>query len=176
MKYIWLIFVLFLIVRAIWRIIENSRGRGRDVSGDLPREELPPAGRLPARTGERRKPDLPGYLTRRSGSPGAETSAGPGQGAGPHPDGEPRPPGGTVPEVQPADAVERHPLPETACPERPREHRGGPGQPRARRRDRGNALCPEDVLNGIVWSQILGPRGGLQAQKRQNAPSRLMRF
>lgn len=129
----------------------------------------------PSGDGREDRPQLniPEYLKRRSPAPGAEAGA---AGEGPKrrlpagncpPDaektvGETRPPTTRVREELPTAAIDP-----AGCP---REAQGDPAlRLRRRRRTQGGLLddmiCPEEVIKGLVWSQILGPRGGLQAKR-----------
>ncbi len=173
-KTIWIIIFLVVLLRSIWRRMERtgSAGRYEEPVGTAAPDpvELPPE-HEPGERG-RRKLNLPDYITGRGS--GSDASGG---------EGAPR----SVPEKAAAGRlsleVEGRPGRKArevniALPDRRSLPENLPGQtfaaaPRRSRRQRAEEYFidfsdgPEQVLKGIVWAEILGPRGGRQMQRRK---------
>lgn len=179
MENLWLLLLVIVIFRSIWRLMERSRAQG---GFDGPWGGPPSGGKedLPwkrAPKGEERehrpKLNIPEYLTRRSGDPAAGDAASK-EKVKPRPAVEE-----SVTVIEKTDAgkkpekrLREGPLEDTAAlPGCLREDQGelAPRERHRRRGDEslpGDIICPEEVIKGIVWSQILGPRGGLRAKRR----------
>lgn len=178
MKYIWLLFMIIIVFRMIWRLAERSRAQGKldgpwggpsSGQGDLPWKRAP--------KGEEReyRPQLniPEYLTRRGGDTTAGDTASKEK-------EKPRPAiedGTAVIEKtdrgkKPEKCLREDLLGDTAVLSQCSREDQKEAAPRERNRHRGEAdlfddmICPGEVMKGIIWSQILGPRGGLRAKRR----------
>lgn len=149
MEYIWLIIMVAIILRSVGRLMERSGYRGKF---ELPRKELPydeddlflestpsgePGKSIPALS-------LPEYPAARGGD---LTAAGDGS---------------RTAGVQKGPAGQRPP------------ERGGnidtcrePDDGLCGAELFGGGISQREFIKGMVWSQILGPRGGLQASKRR---------
>lgn len=175
MKYIWLLFMVIIIFRMIWR---RSRAQGKfdgSWGSQSPGQKDLPWKRSPK--GEERdfrpKLNLPEYLTRRSDG----TATGD---ADSKEEGKPRPavedgatgvgkqdwkkkPEKTLREERSGDTAV---LPRCSLEDQkeaaPRERHGWQGDSDLF----DDVICPGEVIKGIVWSQILGPRGGHRAKRR----------
>lgn len=150
MEYIWLIIMVAIILRSVGRLMERSGYRGKF---ELPRKELPcdeddlllestpsgePGESIPALS-------LPEYPAARGGD---LTAAG---------------------DVTMTVGMQKEP-----AGQRPPER--GRNIDTCRELDDGlcgaelfaGGISQREFIKGMVWSQILGPRGGLQASKRLN--------
>ncbi|MFX4263455.1 hypothetical protein ACOBQJ_14820 [Pelotomaculum propionicicum] len=150
MKYIWLIIMVVIILRSVGRLMERSGYRGKF---ELPRKELPydeddlflesaPAGE-PGEGGS--EADLPGFPAGRGGG-GDLTAAG----DVPRTVGMLKEPAGQSPPERGRDVGSRREL----------DGRCGAAELFE------GGISQREFIKGMVWSQILGPRGGIQASKR----------
>ena len=173
MKTIWIIILLVILVRSIWRRMERTGtpGQYEEPAGTAPSDlEEPPLESVPG-DGGRRKLNLPDYITGRGGGPVAPVEEGEPQAVA---EGaaiarrsvEAEQPGSLARELR-IEAEDCLPLPEN-LPEQTRVC-----APRERRKRHGggdyfiNISGPGQVLKGVVWAEILGPRGGIQAKRRK---------
>ena len=181
MKTIWLIFMAFVIARLVWRLWARIRDRGGKGTGGYPYpfptpEDLPAGNEPGAEPGQRgRKLNIPEYLTRRSDDVTTVTPVPPQEKSTPVVEGglhTASQPARDIQPLQPAtrECTSRAPV---ALPESTREEGDTHvcREPRRRRDQAGAAdelICPGEYMKGVAWSQILGPRGGLRAQKRSS--------
>lgn len=178
MKYIWLLFLMIIVFRMLWRLAERSRTQGgfdgswggpSSGQGELPRKSSPKVEEREYKP----KLNIPEYLTRRSGDPaaGSKVSKEPEK---PRSDVE----GGAAMAEKPGKKEkpgkrrrEDH-LEDTAVLSQCSKEDQKEAAHRERNRHRGEVdlpedmICPGEVMKGIIWSQILGPRGGLRANRR----------
>lgn len=149
MEYIWLIIMVVIILRSVGRLMERSGYRGKI---EIPRKELP--------YGE---DDL--FLeSTPAGEPGESK---PELGLPEYPAGR-----GSLAVVS---NVSRYEGRQEGPPVRIRPERGGNIDTRREHDGRCGAaelfdggISQQEFIKGMVWSQILGPRGGIQASKRFN--------
>jgi len=178
----WLVF-LFLLARSIWRLMERAGGKGRF---DGPLGGPPPGmGRPVPESEEKPKLKIPEYLTRRSEEPPGYEQ--PDELSVMRRDWEEEPLAEYSEPVVLAEEMAAPPVkgqPSGLCPEGPvagaevkapcgmEGEKGGPARKRCERSDQegpfSDMVCPGQVVKGMVWSQILGPRGGLRPKKRWN--------
>ena len=169
MKTLWLIIFLYILLRSIWRLMGRTgpAGRYEDPVGTADPDplELPPE-HVPGERGRRRL-NLPDYITGRSSEPVASG-------------GE----GVILTEPVKASVREQRPLegegqgrksgemPESRCLTGDLPPQSLAVNTRKSRRQRaaehiiGFSAGPEQVLMGIVWAEILGPRVGRQLKRR----------
>jgi len=180
MKYIWLIFMVFVIGRTVWRLWARARGRGGpEGTGGYPYpcptpEDLP-AGNEPGAEPEQphRKLNIPEYLTRRSDDVAAVTPVPPREKPAAGVEGgldAAAQPGRDVQPLQPAPREYSSSEP-AAVPGSTRAAGAAHVRREPRRRcdqaeTANDLICPGEYLKGMAWSQILGPRGGLRTRKR----------
>ncbi|MCL6634754.1 MAG: hypothetical protein K6T29_03165 [Peptococcaceae bacterium] len=171
MEYIWIIVIFVVVFKMLWRLVERFRDPGGldgPWGGPLPGRDGFPRRRDPAgeQGASRPKLNIPEYLTRRSGSPAAGETA-----------PEPAVEGAVKVAAKHTAAKEAgrgfggecraEPAVLPGCPrgelgeDTPRQHAG-------RHRKAGlfnGEVGPGCLLEGVVWSEILGPRGGLRARR-----------
>lgn len=178
MKYIWLLFMMIIVFRVIWRLSERSRAQGKfdgpwggPPSGqkDLPRNRAPKG----EENEYRPKLNIPEYLTRRSSDPVAGDAVSKGEGKL-----RPTVEDGTAAIVKTdwgktsEKRLSEDHLGDTAVLSQCSREDQQEAAHRERNRHRGEVdqfddmICPGEVIKGVVWSQILGPRGGLHAKRR----------
>lgn len=170
MEYIWSLIILIIAFRIIQRLAERSRTGDR--FGDL--RNRPQAGR--AKLHFRRTTDgqyrlkLPEYWTGRRGKPAAGYDVSAGKDLWPVT-------GGAASTVEKQRRImERvagnmtEEFPES-CPlleaEGAKGHEAGSGK-RYGRNDRDlleDMICPDGLVRGVIWSEILGPRRGLSRRR-----------
>jgi|GEM_PF-1298362 len=169
MEFFWLLIFMVIVFRVL-RLLSERYGNGGKFEGPwggpFPGGERPWK-RAPndEKNESRPKLNIPEYLTRRSGEPAAGEIA----------------PGGEKPQpavledvtvvIKPAAVEKKEPLPleehlagKAVLPGCPRDEQGG-AAPREHRRRAGagpldGLVCPGEMIKGVVWSEILGPRGG----------------
>lgn len=175
MKYIWLLFMMIIVVRMILHLSERSRAQGKfdgpwggPPSGqkDLPQKRAPKGEESEFKP----KLNIPEYLTRRNGDPAAGDAVSKKQ-EEPWSDVEA---GAAV-----IGKIDRGKKPEerlmevgdTAVLSQCSREDQKEAAHRERNRRCGEVdlfddmFCPGEVIKGVVWSQILGPRGGLHAKR-----------
>lgn len=173
MKTIWIIILLVILVRSIWRRMERTGAPDRyeEPAGTTPSDlEEPPLESVPE-DGGRRKLNLPDYITGRGSGPVApveedETPAVAERAAMSRPPVEAERPGSLARELR-LEVEDCLPLPENL----PNQTRVCTPRERRKRRGGGDYFIdisgPGQVLKGVVWAEILGPRGGIQAKRRK---------
>ncbi|MHB8985757.1 MAG: hypothetical protein ACYC38_07435 [Eubacteriales bacterium] len=163
MKYVWTIFILAVIAKSVWQAIERAKAQGK--TDGIPVN-------LPTWQGEPRRSAAKGAAAQKDGPPavvpapgGEENSLCPrvnGAPAGAEP-GWVRQSEKPLREGKPTETAAA-----AACQG---EEQAGAGARRYQQR-RGSMdvfdglVCPGEMLRGVVWSEILGSRGGLQAKGR----------
>lgn len=201
MENLWVLIFLAIIFRSIWRIIQRGGQQGRTGEPwEYPprRREIPGRGRPGPVNQDRPKLNIPEYLKRRDGGTAGGGDA-PVAVEKPQPPAreipvpvatEPLPPARETVFTRERPAAEERPeqpgreeytpvLAFTECPveamppgaDKEATCRKGPGHRRRRFGPLEGAICPEELYKGIVWSQVLGSRGGLQAQRRKKFPA-----
>lgn len=166
MKYVWAIFILAVILKSVWRLVERARAQGNygDARAGLPSRQgdQPWGGAAKGEAARRGSPpaDAPAPVLeeklRSARMDGAPTGAEPGW----ERQLEKSFREGRLRENEGAAAA--------ACPG---EDQAGTAA-RRRQKRHGDAdmfddlICPGEMIRGVVWSEILGPRGGLRAKKR----------
>ena len=162
----WLIF-LFLLARSIWRLMERAGAKGK-FDGPLGGPQTGMGRPIPD-SEEKPKLKIPEYLTRRSEEQPGELSA-------KRKDRVTEP----VEECRDAEPSMKGRPPilrsegslEDAVVKAPCRMEGKKGNPAQKRREScdqedpfGDLLCPGQVVKGMAWAQILGPRGGLHPKR-----------
>lgn len=172
----WLVF-LFILARSIWRLIERIGANGKF---EGPLGGLPPTGMGRPMPGSEERPrlNIPEYLTRRSEEKPAEELPAGRNGCEAEPldkYSEPVVLAGEMSEPylkgQPHGVCPEGPLAVTEA-KAPCGMEGKKEGPARKRRERSyqedpfsDMLCPDQVVKGMAWSIILGPRGGLRAKR-----------
>lgn len=161
MKYVWAFFILAVIAKSVWQAIERAKARGE--TDGIPVN-------LPTWRREPRRGTAKGAAAEKDGPPaGVPAPAVEENSLCPRVNGAPA---GAEPGWvrQPEKPLREGKPPETAAAAACQgEERAGARRSRQRR---GNMdvfdglVCPGEIIRGVVWSEILGSRGGLQAKGR----------
>mgnify|MGYP006902024798 CR=1 FL=1 len=170
MKTLWIIIFLVILLRSIWRRMERTgpAGRYEEPVGTVDSDPLEqPPEHLPGERG-RRKLNLPDYITGRRSEP--VTSGGEGvifSGPAKATVEERRPPAGEGPGRKSGEVPESRHLTENLHLQPLAVTSRKSYRQRAEEYFSDFSAGPEQVLKGLVWAEILGPRGGRQMKRRK---------